>query len=92
MVEASQLDVAVGAVVDALLSGGPDALAACKQLVRTIESTDRAEIDAYTAAMIAGARAGAEGREGVAAFLEKRKPSWIPHPRPLSRARERGES
>jgi methylglutaconyl-CoA hydratase len=76
VVEAGQLDVAVGGVVDALLSGGPDALAACKQLVRTIASTDRAEIDAHTAAMIAGARAGEEGREGVTAFLEKRKPKW----------------
>jgi methylglutaconyl-CoA hydratase len=92
VVEASQLDVAVGSVVDALLSGGPEALAACKQLVRLVASANWAEVDDYTAAMIAGARAGAEGREGVAAFLEKRKPSWIPPPRPLSRARERGKS
>jgi len=76
VVEARQLDVAVGAVVDALLLGGPDAQAACKQLVRHVGSTDRSEVDGHTAAMIAGARAGAEGREGVAAFLEKRKPGW----------------
>jgi methylglutaconyl-CoA hydratase len=91
VVETSQLDVAVGAVVDALLSGGPDALAACKELVRHVASANRAEVDGYTAGMIAGARAGAEGREGVSAFLEKRKPEWIPHPQPLSRAQERGE-
>jgi methylglutaconyl-CoA hydratase len=80
VVQADQLDVAVGGVVDALLSGGPDALAACKELVRHVASANRAEVDGYTAAMIARARAGAEGREGVAAFLEKRKPDWIPHP------------
>jgi len=92
VVEAGQLEIAVGAVVDSLLLGGPDAQAACKQLVRHVASADRSEVDGYTAAMIAEARAGAEGREGVGAFLEKRKPQWIPHPRPLSRARERGES
>jgi methylglutaconyl-CoA hydratase len=31
---------------------------------------------AETAAIIARVRAGEEGREGVAAFLEKRAPSW----------------
>jgi len=80
VVEASQLDVAVGAVVDALLLGGPDALATCKQLVRRVASAERSEVDRYTAAMIASTRAGAEGREGVAAFLEKRKPSWAEAP------------
>jgi methylglutaconyl-CoA hydratase len=76
VVPTTQLDVAVGAAVDALLMGGPEALAACKELVRKSESTNRAEIDGYTAALIASARAGEEGREGVAAFLEKRKPQW----------------
>lgn len=76
VVEASQLDVAVGAVVDSLLLGGPDAQNACKRLVRHLALADRSKVDAYTAAMIAGARAGEEGREGVAAFLEKRKASW----------------
>jgi len=77
-VAAPQLDVAVGSVVDGLLMGGPHALTVCKELVRRIESTDRAEIDSYTAVLIASARSSAEGREGVRAFLEKRKPSWLP--------------
>jgi len=33
-----------------------------------------------TAERIAKVRASPEGREGVTAFLEKRKPSWIPPP------------
>jgi len=85
VVAAPQLDVAVGAAVDTLLMGGPDAQAACKELVRRIQSTDRAKIDAYTAGLIAGARSGEEGREGVAAFLKKRKPHWTS---PLSRTGE----
>jgi methylglutaconyl-CoA hydratase len=31
----------------------------------------------FTAHMIAEIRASAEGQEGMAAFLEKRKPGWI---------------
>ena len=76
VVPQEQLDVAVGAVVDQLLAGGPIALGACKELVRRVAYADRATIDEYTAALIASARANDEGREGVAAFLEKRKPSW----------------
>ena len=30
-----------------------------------------------TVGMIAERRASAEGREGIAAFLEKRKPAWV---------------
>ena len=72
----AQIDVAVGTVVDQLLSGGPQAQETCKELVRSVAAEHRSEIDAYTAAMIASARASAEGREGVGAFLEKRKPEW----------------
>jgi methylglutaconyl-CoA hydratase len=77
VVPESQLDVAVGSVIDQLLSGGPQALTWCKELVRRVASRDREQVDEYTAALIASARAGEEGREGVAAFLEKRKPGWI---------------
>jgi len=77
VVPQEQLDVAVGAVVDQLLAGGPNALGACKELVRRVAYADRATIDEYMAALIASARAADEGREGVAAFLEKRKPSWV---------------
>ncbi len=77
----AEMDVAVGTVVDQLLSAGPNALRWCKQLVRRVASEDRTRIDEYTAALIASARAGAEGREGIAAFLEKRKPLWtLPSP------------
>jgi methylglutaconyl-CoA hydratase len=71
------LDVAVGSVVDQLLSGGPQAQRWCKELVRRVATEDRSKIDEYSAALIASARAEAEGREGVGAFLDKRKPDWI---------------
>jgi methylglutaconyl-CoA hydratase len=72
-----ELDVAVGTVIDQLLSGGPSALRACKELVRRVGTDRSSNVDDYTAALIASTRAGSEGREGVAAFLEKRHPSWV---------------
>ena len=80
VVPPEQLDVAVGAIVDQLFAGGPNALRACKELVRRVAYPDRAKIDEYTASLIASARAGDEGREGVGAFLEKRKPGWVGGP------------
>ncbi len=70
-----ELDTAVDDVIRAILAGGPDAHRTCKELVRNVRTND-AEVDSYTAALIANVRGGAEGREGVAAFLEKRPPNW----------------
>jgi methylglutaconyl-CoA hydratase len=68
-----RVEAIAGEVVDALLHAGPEAVLACKQLVREATAgltlTDLPE-------RIARARTGAEGREGVAAFLERRSPSW----------------
>jgi methylglutaconyl-CoA hydratase len=67
---AEELDAAVDAVVAALLDGGPEAVRAAKQLVRE-RPAGRA-----TAELAARLRSGAEGQEGLRAFLEKRPPAW----------------
>jgi methylglutaconyl-CoA hydratase len=36
----------------------------------------RKELKEYTAAIIARSRISQEGREGIRAFLDKRKPAW----------------
>lgn len=75
-----ELDDAVGELVDALLANGPLALGECKALIRAVAGapvTD--ELVEDTAQRIARVRASAEGREGMSAFLEKRKPSWLAH-------------
>ena len=77
-VAAEQLKEAAESVVSALLACAPGALAAAKEQVALLAGAkiDDALIDS-TARLIARLRAAPEGREGVAAFLEKRKPSWI---------------
>ena len=61
-----------------LLKNGPAAVGAAKKLVaRVSRGILDDEMIADTAARIADIRAGAEGREGLSAFLDKRAPSWI---------------
>ena len=74
-----ELDERVGTVVDALLACGPAAQAECKSLVRAIVNRPVSlELVQDTADRIARIRSSPEGAEGVAAFLEKRRASWLP--------------
>lgn len=59
----------------ALKANSPNALTAAKELVARVAPIDAALID-WTAGRIADLRASNEGREGLKAFLEKRRPSW----------------
>jgi len=75
-----ELDSAVEKLVEMLLQGGPQALGQGKRLVRMVCNGSGTEIDEETARLIAAVRSSAEGREGVRAFLEKRKPDWASRP------------
>ena len=75
---ADGLDAAVEAVLAELLACGPAAQAAAKDLIAAVAHRPAdAALREATARRIAEIRAGEEGRHGVAAFLEKRKPRWI---------------
>jgi methylglutaconyl-CoA hydratase len=77
-VPADELDDAVARYCAALVKGGPLALAGTKQLLRrTPAGSVRADL-ADLAARSAGYFKSEEGREGVAAYREKRPASWIP--------------
>ena len=77
VVPAGDLDGAVDTMVSGLMVNGPLSMAECKALIRAV--ADRPVDEAVrddTAERIARMRASDEGKEGVAAFLEKRKPNW----------------
>ena len=73
-----QLDERVNAIVKSLVSNSPNAVREAKTLVRDIVGQPVSDaLLADTAARIANIRASDEGKEGVASFLEKRKPTWL---------------
>lgn len=73
------LDNAVQRQIDLLLKAGPLVSASAKALVReTAAQHDRDALDDANAALIASLRVSPEGQEGLAAFLEKRPPAWVP--------------
>lgn len=75
---ASELDTYTHQLVQMLLTSGPAAIAHCKNLINNVVNhITMDEALTYTAKMIAEIRASDEGQEGMAAFLEKRKPKWI---------------
>ncbi len=78
-VDDKSLADAVAAIVDALLAGGPKAQAEIKQLLRRVTGRSSAGDESMiidTTRWIARVRAGDEAREGLTAFLERRKPGW----------------
>jgi methylglutaconyl-CoA hydratase len=69
---ADELDAAVERVVGEILKSGPEATYEAKRLVR-----GRPREGEELARIAAGLRAGAEGQEGLRAFLERREPNWL---------------
>ncbi|MDI1244214.1 MAG: enoyl-CoA hydratase/isomerase family protein [Rhodoferax sp.] len=72
------LDAGVAALIEPLLAGAPSAQKAAKELIEAIKGRpiDEQTLE-MTAQRIARQRATAEGRDGVAAFLDKRPPAWL---------------
>jgi methylglutaconyl-CoA hydratase len=77
VVPAAELDEKVGGIVESLLTSAPEAIASCKELITKVPGMGFDEVKEYTARMIAELRVSQEGQEGMAAFLEKRKPNWV---------------
>jgi methylglutaconyl-CoA hydratase len=73
-----ELDRVADGIVKALISNGPHAVHEAKRLVRDVAGAtlDDALI-ADTVERIVEVRASGEAKEGIRAFLEKRKPGWL---------------
>jgi len=72
------LDAAVESRVQELLKAGPRAVAEAKELIQEVAFRRIEDVQRYTVEAIAEIRTSAEGQEGMRAFLEKRKPNWLP--------------
>jgi methylglutaconyl-CoA hydratase len=73
-----EIDAKIDELAAAIAANGPTAVRACKALVQHVAQRpiDEALRD-DSAHRIADARAGAEGKEGVQSFLDKRRPAWL---------------
>jgi methylglutaconyl-CoA hydratase len=71
------LDATVEGRVRELLAAGPRALAEAKALIAEVAFRRVEDVQRYTVERIADLRTTPEGQEGMRAFLEKRKPSWL---------------
>jgi len=70
------LDEVVQEQIDQLMTGGPRALEVCKELLHKVAEMNLKEGKSYTVEVIASLRTSEEAQEGMAAYLEKRKPDW----------------
>jgi methylglutaconyl-CoA hydratase len=77
VVPAAELDDAVTATLRDIGQCGPAGVRAAKLLARDILNVSRDEARAMTAATIADLRVSPEGQEGIRAFLEKRRATWV---------------
>lgn len=71
------LDAAVEACLADILAAAPGAVASIKALIPRVANRPPADVADLTSRAIARQRASAEGQEGLSAFLERRKPSWV---------------
>ncbi len=73
-----ELDAKVNDILGHLILGGPRALEESKKLIGLSGGTKLTPaVRSETVKRIAAARASAEGQEGMASFLQKRKPKWV---------------
>ncbi len=77
LAEKDFLDKTIEDLLAHLLAGGPEAMKKIKDLIRAVAGRPADDaLAAETAKRSAEIRVSPEGKEGIASFLEKRKPSW----------------
>lgn len=78
VVATGDLDQALEAVSADILACAPGALAATKALIAQARWQDPSTMVQAAAAIFSRAAQSAEGLEGMTAFMQKRKPNWVP--------------
>lgn len=77
IVAEDELDRTTNSLVARVLSSGPQAVAASKRMIDAVWYLERDAARSFAINTITQARTGAEGQEGLRAFLEKRQPGWL---------------
>ncbi len=72
-----QLDEFVDSKVDRILKNGPQAIQIVKEMIFKTQLYKSDELHNYIADVITELRKSDEAREGMDAFIEKRKPGWV---------------
>ena len=72
----AELDDAVEEVLADLRKGGPNAVGLAKRLVYEVPAMEQKDAFGYTSRLSADLFRGEEAKEGMAAFLQKRKAAW----------------
>ncbi len=75
-VKPEEMDATVEAYIGEFMTAAPGAVRATKEMISKVVLDAGKDQSEYTADLIARLRAAEEGQEGMAAFLEKRKPDW----------------
>jgi methylglutaconyl-CoA hydratase len=70
------MDAWIAGIIEHIRGNGPNAVAACKQIMGEIQPFQWEKAAKMTTERLAEIRVSPEGQEGLKSFLEKRKPSW----------------
>ncbi len=73
----NKLESVLQEYIKQFMTSAPKAVEATKEMIRKIVNGELSNTMEYTADLIAKLRAADEGQEGMAAFLDKRKPGWM---------------
>lgn len=76
-VDNSQLKQVLEEYMEQFMTSAPKAVEATKEMINKIVDNKLTDPMEYTADLIARLRAADEGQQGMAAFLEKRRPGWV---------------
>ena len=88
VVPAGELAAAGDRKVASILASGPEAVGVAKRLIGEVSWKSPEEVAGPTVRAISERRASAEAKEGLTAFLEKRRPAWAGSPEPARREKE----
>lgn len=77
VVAREELEARARKAADEVLKNGPEAVKLAKGYLARLAGMDRAARIKFSLDTLVKARSSAEGREGLAAFLERRPPSWL---------------